>query len=196
MKRIKTLLCVMLAVLLSLSSTAFAYAETSKTDEFEYLKKAILKIDSISDSEIEQFVHENREWIDEVGMRLEAYLNSVPVNDQRQTLTYIMGGTPSPRGNNLSDYFKSTRYHYRGGYWTYSVNPKWSVRLYRPTMEAAWSALGNAYYGIRNDNGSLWNQYLCHWDYDAFGIVAGEWDLEVGRPVIPYSQMFAALCNP
>lgn len=76
------------------------------------------------------------------------------------------------------------------------MDPKLSVRLLGSVMQAAWQELGNNYSGIRNDNGSLWNQYRCHWDYDAFGIVAGIWDLEVGRPVIPYEDMFAARCNP
>ena len=66
----------------------------------------------------------------------------------------------------------------------------------RETVITIWAELEDHYYGIRNDNGSLWNQYRCHWDYDAFGIVAGTWDLEVGRPVIDYSEMFGVLCNP
>lgn len=98
--------------------------------------------------------------------------------------------------SNLDEYFTYVEYHKRGGYWTYSMDPKLSVRLLGSVMQAAWQELGNNYSGIRNDNGSLWNQYRCHWDYDAFGIVAGIWDLEVGRPVIPYEDMFAARCNP
>lgn len=197
MNKIKKLLCAILVLVLSLSGTAFAYAERSRMDELKFLKSAIEIIDSVPATEINQFVQDNSVWINEVGTRLDAYLASISTKDRQNTLTQIMGGVPSTRGgNNLNDYFNYTLYYLRSGYHTYSLDPKWSVRLYRPTMEAAWSELENAYVGIQNDNGSLWNQYLCHWDYDALGILAGTWDLEVERPVIPYSQMLAVLCNP
>lgn len=63
-------------------------------------------------------------------------------------------------------------------------------------MEAAWDELKRVYVAIRQDNGSMWNQYECHWDYDVFGAVAGSWDLEVGRPIVSDSEMFKSRCNP
>lgn len=127
---------------------------------------------------------------------MDIYLATVSEEEKNAVITQLLGGNPYSRSGNLDEYFSYTEEHIRNDYLTYSMDPKWAVRLWRPTMEAAWAELEDAYSGIRNDNGSLWNQYLCHWDYDAFGIVAGIWDLEVGRPLIDYSDMFAALCNP
>jgi len=195
MKKFQKILCLALSALMLLGNTVAASAATN-TDEFEYLKSAIETVNSIPESEIEQFIEDNQEWIDEIGERLDAYLENIPEDEQNDEVTKLMGGNPLSRSGNLDKYFKSTKYHKRGGYWTYTMSPKWGVRLWGPTMKAGWEELGKTYSGIRNDNGSLWNQYRCHWDYDVFGLVAGEWDLEEGRPVIAYSGMFAALCNP
>lgn len=70
--------------------------------------------------------------------------------------------------------------------------PKLSTRLLRPVCSNGWDALAAAYYGIRNDNGSLSDQYWCH--FDAF-IEAG-WDIEEGCPNVGYIQTVLALCNP
>lgn len=198
MKNVSKRVGAVLTALMIMCSLCMAagFAQAVQTDEFEYLKNAIQKIDAVSSQEINQYIEENREWIDDVGERLNAYLETIPEDEQHDVITFLMGGNPNARSNNLDEYFNSYIFHKRGDYWTYSLDPKWSVRLWGPTMQAAWSELGTVYYGIRNDNGSLWNQYKCHWDYDAFGLIAGEWDLEVGRPVIPYEDMFAALCNP
>lgn len=172
-------------------------AQAAEMNEFEYLKAAIQKIDSVSEDEVSQFVQENREWIDEVDARLDSYLDEFSESDQQIEVANLVGDDVSTlAAGNLDEYFTYVEYHKRGGYGTYSMDPKLSVRLLGSVMQAAWQELGNNYSGIRNDNGSLWNQYRCHWDYDAFGIVAGIWDLEVGRPVIPYEDMFAARCNP
>jgi len=53
------------------------------------------------------------------------------------------------------------------------MDPKVSTRLLRPYMDAGWSELAGIYYYIQNDDGSLWNQYLCHWDF--FGGIT--WDI-------------------
>lgn len=172
-------------------------AQAAEMNEFEYLKAAIQKIDSVPEDEVSQFVQENREWIDEVDARLDSYLDEFSESDQQIEVANLVGDDVSTlAAGNLDEYFTYVECHKRGGYWTYSMDPKLSVRLLGSVMQAAWQELGNNYSGIRNDNGSLWNQYRCHWDYDAFGIVAGIWDLEVGRPVIPYEDMFAARCNP
>lgn len=196
MKNAKRLVCLALTALMLLGNAVTAAAAT-QTNEFEYLKGAIETIDAVPSEEINQYIEDNREWIDEIGVRLDAYLETIPEEQQHDTITRLLGGNPMARlSGNLDEYFNSVVYHYRGGYWTYSLDPKWSVRLWGPTMEAAWAELGNNYSGIRNDNGSLWNQYRCHWDYDVLGLIAGDWDLEVGRPLVPYSDMFAARCNP
>ena len=195
MKNMKKTLCVVLAAIFLLGNTVTASAVTT-ADEFDYLKNAIETINAVPALEADQFIEANREWIDEVGERLDAYLEAIPADEKNDTITRLFGGNPLARSGNLDEYFSYTEYHYRNGYWTYSMDPKVAVRLWRPTMEAAWAELEDSYYGIRNDNGSLWNQYLCHWDYDAFGIVAGTWELEGGRPGIDYSDMFGALCNP
>ncbi|MDD3393230.1 MAG: DUF2599 domain-containing protein [Anaerotignum sp.] len=196
MKNAKRLVCLALTALMLLGNAVTAAAAT-QTNEFEYLKGAIETIDAVPSEEINQYIEDNREWIDEIGVRLDAYLETIPEEQQHDTITRLLGGNPMARlSGNLDEYFNSVVYHYRGDYWTYSLDPKWSVRLWGPTMEAAWAELGNNYSGIRNDNGSLWNQYRCHWDYDVLGLIAGDWDLEVGRPLVPYSDMFAARCNP
>ena len=195
MKIIKRGFCIIFAAVLLLSNVVTASAFTS-VNEFDYLQAAIETINAVPTSEADRFVETNREWIDEVGTRLDAYLETMTEEQKNDAITLLFGGNPLARSGNLDEYFSYVEYHYRGGYWTYSMDPKVAVRLWKSTMEAAWAELEDHYYGIRNDNGSLWNQYRCHWDYDAFGIVAGTWDLEVGRPVIDYSEMFGALCNP
>lgn len=195
MKNTKKVCGLVLTMVMLFSAITTANAATP-VDEFEYLKSAIETINAVPAEEATQYVESNREWIDEVGTRLDTYLTTVPEDQQNDTITRLFGGNPMARAGNLDEYFNYVEYHYRNTYWTYSMDPKLSVRLWGPTMQAAWDELGSTYYGIRNDNGSLWNQYRCHWDYDAFGIVAGIWDLEQGRPVIPYDDMFDALCNP
>lgn len=63
-------------------------------------------------------------------------------------------------------------------------------------LKAGWSELKRNYSGIRNDNGSMWRQYKCHFDYDVAGALAGSWDLEVGRPIVSEAKMIATRCNP
>lgn len=40
-----------------------------------------------------------------------------------------MGFSSQHFSGNLDEYFNSVVYHYRGGYWTYSLDSKWSDRL-------------------------------------------------------------------
>ncbi|ELK47197.1 DUF2599 domain-containing protein [Halobacillus sp. BAB-2008] len=177
----------------------------AETDEFDYLKGALTKIDAVPLEEQDQYFKENGEWIDEVGERLEAYLETVPEEQQNDVVKSLLGDSfKSQSGSfsvaslsgNLDEYFNDVWTQTRNGYYTYSMYPKWSVRLYGPTMEAAWDELEDNYYYIRNDNGSLYNQYKCHWDYDVFGALAGSWDLEVGRPIVSGTKMFTSRCNP
>lgn len=196
MKKVKKLSCLVVAAFILLGNTIGVAAAVPQPSEFEYLKNAIATINAVPVEDTNQYIEDNHEWIDEIGERLDAYVATIPEDEQNDMVTKLLGGNPLSRSGNLDEYFDYTEYHYRGGYWTYSMEPKLAVRLWKPTMVAAWEELEDSYYGIRNDNGSLWNQYLCHWDYDAFGVVAGIWDLEQGRPLVDYSEMFAALCNP
>lgn len=175
-------------------------AKNQTTNEFEYLKDAMETIDAVPSEERNQYHQDNREWIDEIGERLDAYLETTPEEQQNDEVDLLysdssMFETRAIQGN-LGDYFDDVWFHTRDGWDTYSMYPKWSVRLYGPTMKAAWNELGTWYSGIRNDNGSLWNQYKCHWDYDVFGLLAGSWDLERGRPIVSDVEMVRTLCNP
>lgn len=95
-------------------------------------------------------------------------------------------------GKSMSDYFKSYQYHYRGGYWTYSMEPKLSTRTLRPVCSNAWSKLKQTYPNIRNNESSLSDQYWCH--FEAF-IEAG-WDIEEGCPDVGFSRVVLVRCNP
>lgn len=170
-----------------------------ESDEFKFLKDAIATIDAVPSEERDQYMEDNREWIDEIGVRLESYVESFPEEEQNNVVDRLVSDSSMAqialRGN-LDEYFNDVWTRTYNGYYTYSMDPKWSVRLWGPTMQAAWDELESSYAGIRTDNGSLWRQYKCHWDYDIFGAVAGSWDLEVGRPIVSDSEMFTSRCNP
>ncbi|WP_158586288.1 DUF2599 domain-containing protein [Oceanobacillus profundus] len=198
--KLKTAAFIALTTLMVLGNFNPVSAAT-ETDEFKYLKDAIETVDAVPSEERDQYLEDNRDWIDEVGVRLESYVESFPEGEQNDVVTRLLsdnaiGEIEIALSGNLDEYFNNVWTSTRGGYYTYSMEPKWSVRLWGPTMEAAWNELGRNYSGIRNDNGSLWNQYKCHWDYDVFGAVAGSWDLEVGRPIVSDWEMFTSRCNP
>lgn len=181
-------------------TAATQIAATQTTDEFEYLRGAIKTIDAVPSEERNQYLEDNREWIDEIGVRLDAYLETIPEEQQNDEVKSLLSDSFMVNSlgleGNLGEYFDDVWFHTRDGWSTYSMEPKWSVRLWEKTMKAAWTELGNNYKGIRNDNGSLWNQYKCHWNYDAMGALAGSWDLEVGRPIVSEAQMIKTRCNP
>lgn len=168
------------------------------TNEFEYLRDAIKTIDTVPTEERSQYLEDNREWIDEIEVRLENYLETIPEEQQNDVVKSLYSDEimALSLSGNLGEYFDDVWYHLRDGWWTYSMEPKWSVRLWESTMKAAWTELGKNYNGIKNDNGSLWNQYKCHWNYDAGGLLAGSWDLEVGLPIVSEIEMIKARCNP
>ena len=72
------------------------------------------------------------------------------------------------------------------------MNPTLSTRLLRPVANNGWSALKNTYRGIRYDNGSLGDQYYCH--FEAF--IASNWDIEEGRPNVGLINTILEACNP
>jgi hypothetical protein len=205
--KFKKMVFIALTSLMVLGSFTPASAAT-KTNEFEYLRDAIATIDAVPSEERAQYEEDNSDWIDEVGDRLETYVETFPEEEQNDVVKRLLSDNFMEQdassmvqiaslSGNLDEYFTDVWYHKKSdGYWTYSMEPKWSVRLWGPTMEAAWDELGRNYSGIRYDNGSLWNQYKCHWDYDAFGWLAGSWDLEVGRPIVSGGEMFTSRCNP
>jgi len=196
----QALAALVLAVTATISGATMAYAsvddDPTSSSSFEQLMLDFARVRSVPQDQYFQFKAENRDWIDEVGVRLDDFLSGIPEYEHDAIILTLMGGNRLQRRDSVDDYFHSHQYHYRNGYWTYSVDPKLGVRLWRPTMEAGWSALAGIYYGIANDNGSLWRQYLCHWDYDAFGVIAGIWDLEVGRPIVSDWDMLVSMCNP
>lgn len=159
---------------------------------FEQLATDFVKVRNVPAEQYPQFIADNPEWIEEVGERLDAFLADLPEEERAGVLRQLMNRNPLQRAGSLSDYFHSHIYHVRGGWNTYSLDPVLSVRLWGPSMEAAWSALAAYYSPIANDNGSLWNQYKCHWDL----VVEKVWDIERGRPLVSYPATLAALCNP
>ncbi|MFD2628018.1 DUF2599 domain-containing protein [Oceanobacillus kapialis] len=199
MKRKLRMVFMALTILMVLGNLNPVSAAAETTNEFKYLKEAIETIDAVPSEEREKYMEENREWIDEIGVRLESYVESFPEEQQNDVVDRLLTDSSMAQIallGNLDEYFNDVWTRTYGGYYTYSMEPKWSVRLWGPTMRAAWDELESTYAGIRIDNGSLWRQYKCHWDYDVFGALAGSWDLEVGRPIVSDSEMFASRCNP
>lgn len=180
-------------LVLSFTSSAFALsdADTPALSEYEQLKADIAIIENVELSELQEFQLENAVWIEEVNTRIEAYLATVPAEEWDTTLIKLRGDNPNARS--AYDYFDSYKYHLRGEYYTYTMTPKMSTRLLRSYAEAGWNELSGIYYYIRNDTGSLYWQYMCHFDL----FVESEWDIERGVPeVSSYAAMLAALCNP
>lgn len=124
----------------------------TETDEFKYLQDAIETVDAVPSEERDQYLEDNRDWIDEVGVRLESYVESFPEGEQNDVVTRLLsdnaiGKIEIALSGNLDEYFNNVWTSTRGGYYTYSMEPKWSVRLWGPTMEAAWNELGRNYSG-------------------------------------------------
>lgn len=195
MKKLKMMFSAVLAfvLVLTLASPAFALSNEGATtlSEYDQLKADIAIIENVELSELQEFQQENAEWIEEVNARIEAYLETIPAEERDSTLIELRGDNPNARS--AYDYFDSYKYHLRGEYYTYTMTPKMSTRLLRSYAEAGWDELSSIYYYIRNDTGSLYWQYMCHFDL----FVESEWDIERGVPeVSSYAAMIAALCNP
>lgn len=221
MKNISKKLFVTSAIFVLVSSAVPTSASTN-TEEFDYLKNALSKIDSVPFEETDEYMEQNEEWIDEVGTRLDDYLAGYPSEQQDQIVKNLLNNdfsanetglstfkqsdfsnfsmstmSEAAASHNVSKYFNKTWYSPdRDGWKTYSMEPKWSVRLYGPTMKAGWTELGKKYSVIKNDKGSMYKQYNCHFDYDVFGALAGSWDIEVGRPIVSEAMMIRTRCNP
>jgi hypothetical protein len=222
MKNIGKKLFVTSAIFVLVSSAVPTSASTN-TEEFDYLKNALSEIDSVPFGETDEYMEQNEKWIDEVGTRLDDYLAGFPAEKQDQIVKKLLNNdfsasetgvntlkqtnvsnfsmstmsATATASHNVSKYFNKTWYSSnRGGWKTYSMEPKWSVRLYGPTMKAGWTELGKKYSVIKKDKGSMYKQYKCHFDYDVFGALAGSWDIEVGRPIVSEATMIRTRCNP
>ena len=200
MKRAKNLFLLCIAFMLVFGSFNVVHAsESVAVDEFEYLRAAFELVNSITEEQAEQFKAENEIWIREIGLRLDAYLSTIPAEQHDFVVIRLMGGNPFSRTGNVDEFFTFHTFHpNRGGFPTISVTPTWGVRLWGPTMRSGWNALVAQYPIMRGTSySSLWMQYECHWHYDAFGWFAGPtWDLEIGRPNVSWLQMTLSRCNP
>lgn len=208
MKKMFSLL--LIAVLVICSSNA-VYAEEStelvgKGNDFASLKHEVEYIDSLDVENIKEFYKSNENYFKDLENRLEKYASDNHITEE-QVIDRIKSssgvqlklkdellGTEALQasGKSMSDYFKSYQYHYRGGYWTYSMEPKLSTRTLRPVCSNAWSKLKQTYPRIKNNESSLSDQYWCH--FEAF--IESGWDIEEGCPDVGFGRVVLALCNP
>lgn len=197
MKHLSAFFSLLIAITMVITSTttatAFSGQDLSKplTSEVEQLKADIALIEAVNPNDLKEFYNKNKEWIKDLNIRLEEYIADIPEN-QRDIILKELRGDGEYSIRSISDYFNSHTFHLRNGYWTYSMTPKTSTRLLWSYAAAGWVELGRYYAGIRNDDGSLYNQYMCHFDL----VVDPNWDIEVGRPLVSYSATLLALCNP
>ena len=191
-----TLIVVAVMVMIITTTASVSAAETFTTNalsEVEQLKADIAEIESLVDRDnFQKFYRQNKEWIEDVNARLEKYMADIP-KDQREIALKELRGENPYRTNAVSDDFYSHEFHLRGGYWTYSLHPKMSVRLWRPSCQAGWDALSTIYSSIAQSSpgSSLHDQYWCHFDL----VFAGIWDIERGREDVSYSMTLRSLCN-
>ena len=194
MKNVKRTLSLVLVGALSLMMSVSAFAADASVDtapsEYEQLKADVQLVQSVELSNVQEFAAENKDWLENLDARIEEYLSGYPESKHDSILTDLRGD-----GNARSayDYFDSYTYGLRNGYYTYSMVPKMTTRLLRSYAEAGWEELSNIYYYIENDTGSLYWQYMCHFDL----FVEADWDIERGVPeVSSYAEMLTRLCNP
>lgn len=91
------------------------------------------------------------------------------------------------------------RYNYGGsGDWTLMVYPTWYGRHGAPAARwAAWSEVQSKTPGTRENTASMRDQFYCHWDVVRLRAPnKTSWNLDMGRPNVPYTQMIASQCNP
>jgi hypothetical protein len=194
MKNYLKTIVISLVVISSLGCPLIAFAsgvtQTDEQSEFELLQADIAIINGLSENEIQEFASGNQEWLEELNTRIETYLADFP-ESQKDTILIELRGD-NPRLRSMSDYFNSHEYHYRNGYWTYSMLPKLSTRLLWVYAEAGWNELVSAYTIGSTYYNSLFDQYQCHFDL----FVEADWDIEKGRTDVSYAATLLALCNP
>ena len=185
---------------MALSVSSFpAYAAsqpalTSLGDTPVALHQEIEYLNTLDVKDVKGFYEANKDYLDNLEVRIEKYANSTTMSKEEAINSVLSGpsATQSRAANSMSDYFSSYTYHKRGGYWTYSMEPKMSTRLLRPVCSNAWDQLKSTYPAIKNNESSLSDQYWCH--FEAF-IEAG-WDIEEGCPDIGFARVVLARCNP
>ncbi len=207
----KRVFSIMLVAILTVCTSNVVHAEesmelVSSGNDFASLKSELEYIDSLDVENVKEFYKSNENYFKDLEYRLEKYASDNHITEE-QVINRIKSnygtqlslkdellGTNMLRasGKTMRDYFKSYKYHYRGGYWTYSMEPKLSTRTLRPVCSNAWSKLKQAYPNIKNNESSLSDQYWCH--FEAF-IEAG-WDIEEGCPDVGFARVVLALCNP
>jgi len=187
------------------SSDILIYNSEPQLMPFDVLAEEIRALDRLEVSSIKEFYLQNKAYIrsleesilllqKQTGMPLNEVVNQIFNTGGERFATARKDALLGTRGGTglISDYFNSCTYHYRSGYYTYSMEPKLSTRLLRPVCSNGWDALADAYDGIQNDNGSLSDQYWCH--FEAF--IEADWDIEEGCPNVGFLQTVLALCNP
>ncbi len=206
MKKIIKIISSILMVL-SLSSPVYGITKLTNNTSLYYMREQLLQdialIESVDISDLKEFQNDNKKWIEDVNSRLENYISLVSDSKYMRTTIlknlisesinkYLLEDDNYMSSRSVSDYFNYNIYHFRNGYWTYSLQPKSSTRLLRYVAIEGWEELKGIYYAISIDGGSLYNQYMCHFDL----VVEEDWDIERGRPHVLYFLTVLALCNP
>lgn len=201
MKRFYTL-CI--CSILCLSFPVSSFAETNKNNlelsikgenventQFSQLKKDLEKINNIPEEELSKFINDNSEWLEDVNNRLANYMNNIPLEQQETKLKELNGLNPNVKYDTRYYFFDSYSYTFRNGYQTYNLVPKASVRTLKYMADNAWNSLSEHYINIKNDDGGLYNQYICHY----YAIIEYEWNIEKGRPNVGLPQTIKEFCN-
>lgn len=180
-------------------------------ETFQYRSQLItdmVLIENLKLEDLSDFIIQNEKWIQDVNSRLESYIYKQSDNKFGQSealkdlLDEVSQNVSVPSSNvyifstfsisTVNEYFYSHIYHLRNNYWTYSLDPKLSVRVLDFAANLAWSELKTIYVGIQIDNGSLYDQYMCHKQL----VIEQVWDLERWVPNVGYLGVLASLCNP
>ncbi|MDO4604542.1 MAG: DUF2599 domain-containing protein [Helcococcus sp.] len=207
----KRIFSVFLVAILAICSSNIVHAEestelVSRGNDFASLKSEVQYIDSLEIKNVKEFYKSNENYFKDLEHRLEKYASNNHITEQ-QAIDKIKSHSGTPlslkdellgtkmlraSSKSMSDYFKSYQYHYRGGYWTYSMAPKLSTRILRPVCSNAWSVLKQTYPKIKYNESSLSDQYWCH--FEAF--IESGWDIEEGCPDVGFARVVLSLCNP
>ncbi len=173
------------------------------------LRKELEYLNELNVTDAKAFYRENKAYIDGLNSRIDTYAVKSGMSEDaavnalvgqselslREKLLGTVGTTAlwgKPSTDSMSKYFSSYTYHYRGGYWTYSMTPKLTTRLLRSVCTSGWNQLVKTYPDIAKEEQSLSDQYWCH--FTAF--IESEWDIEEGRPAVGLTNTIRALCNP
>lgn len=174
------------------TSTSTFASEKTTLSEVAGLKKDMAIIQEIENNDVQKFYNDKKDWVENVNNRLEAYLEGMTTEQKSVAIAELLGSNSVSTRSSLTTYFTLASYTWRDGYHTYNIIPKENTRLLKSVAESGWDALASVYSGIANDNGSLHDQYLCHW----YGYFEYEWNIEEGRPNVGFAATVLAGCNP